>query len=377
MTQVERGPWVRPEQLRRGRESLGLGLAEAARRANVDAAELESWEAGLGGPDDEQLWSLAEAYGRPVAYFFSQTPDVPGRQDFRRRAVREQQPLDPERRKLVIAEFEELCRAQSALEAALGRDERPRIELIRAQVGQARSPQHLARLVREKWELGSEPIRDLRSLLNRWGVKVFVVAVPGEGLSGTSWWHAVYGPAILLNRLEIEQRRVFSMAHELAHLLMDGRHVLCGYLNLEVPEETFADQFAASLLMPEDDVRRFVEPLRESEELGGWDTSDSALAKVARRYKTSREAVAWRLEGLRLLPKGFTEARLSEWSVRPPRRGSKGERWRHHVQHLGSTYTSLVQEAYAKGLISLSAVAEMLRIDVVQADEWLRTREDR
>jgi len=377
MTQVERGPWVRPEQLRRARESVGLGLDEAARRAGVEPAEIERWEAGLGDPDDEQLWNLAEAYGRPIAYFFSETADVPGRQDFRRRAVREQQPLDPERRKLVIAEFEELCRAQSALETALGREERPRIELIRAQVREARNPDHLARLVRERWGLGSEPIRDLRSLLDRWGVKVFVVAVPGEGLSGTSWWHDVYGPAMLLNRLEIEQRRVFSMAHELAHLLMDGRHVLCGYLNLDVPEETFANQFAASLLMPEDDVRRFVEPLRESEELGGWDTPDSALDKVARRYKTSREAVAWRLERLRLLPKGFTQARLSEWSVRRPRRGGKGERWRRHVQHLGSTYTSLVKEAHAKGLISLSAAAEMLRIDVAQADEWLGTREDR
>jgi len=376
MTQVERGPWVRPEQLRRARESLGLGLDEAARRASVEAAELEGWEAGLGGPDDEQLWNLAEAYGRPVAYFFTETRDVPGRQDFRVQAVLKRELLDPEGQKLVVAEFEELCRAQSALEAVLGRRETPPIELIRAQARQIGVPEQLARFVRERWGLGSEPIRDLRGLLDRSGVKVFVVAVPGEGLSGTSWWHPAYGPAMLVNRLEIEQRRVFSMAHELAHLLIDGGHVLCGYLNLEVAEETFANQFAASLLMPEDDVRRFVEPLRESEELGGWDTPDSALDKVARRYKTSREAVAWRLEHLRLLPQGFTQARRREWSVRRPARGRKGERWRRHVQHLGAPYISMVQEAYSKGLISLSAVADMLRIDVAQADEWLRTREE-
>jgi hypothetical protein len=37
----------------------------------------------------------------------------------------------------------------------------------------------------------------------------------------------------------------------------------------------------------------------------------------------------------------------------------------------------MVKQAYDEGLISLSAVADMLRIDVAHADEWLRTREDR
>jgi Zn-dependent peptidase ImmA (M78 family) len=323
------------------------------------------------------LWDLAEAYGRPVAYFFAETPDVPEHQDFRLWAVRQREPLHADLRKLVVAEFEELCRSQSALEAVLERRQEPLIELIRAQAREINQPERLARLVRERWDLKSGPISDLRGLLDRSGVKVFVVGVPGEGLSGTSWWHAVYGPAMLVNRLDIEQRRVFTMAHELAHLLRRGAHVFCGYLNLEVAEEAFANRFAASLLMPEDDVRRFVEPLRESEELGGWDTPDAALDKVARRYKTSREAVAWRLEYLRLLPQGFTQQKRRQWSMRRPARGRKGERWRRHVQHLGGTYTSMVKQAYDEGLISLSAVADMLRIDVAHADEWLRTREDR
>jgi Zn-dependent peptidase ImmA (M78 family)/transcriptional regulator with XRE-family HTH domain len=376
MTQVEKGPWVIPQQLRRARESLGLPLHEAARRANVGPGDLERWEAGRGAPDDEQLWNLAEAYGRPLAYFFTESPALPRRQDFRLQAVPKREPLDSEGRKSAIAEFEELCRAQFALEAALGRPDHSAIEQIRAESAAISDPEELAAFVRRWAGLRPGPIPDLRALLERLGVKVFVVRVADERLSGTSWWHAAYGPAMLVNRVQAEARRLFTMAHELGHLLRLDSHAFCDYLDLQVREERFANQFAAALLMPEDDMKRFVQPMLETEELGGWGTSDETLDKVGRHYKTSREAVAWRLENLGLLPQGFTDTRRPEWSRRRFFRGPKGERWRHRVKHLGKTYTSMVKEAYGKGLLSLSTAADMLGVDVAHADEWLHAKDN-
>jgi Zn-dependent peptidase ImmA (M78 family) len=182
---------------------------------------------------------------------------------------------------------------------------------------------------------------------------------------------------MLINRSEVEGRRLFTMGHELAHLLRLHGQVLCD-LNFEVDEERFANQFAASLLIPEDDLREYARPLLATEELGGWATTDAILDRIAARYRTSREATAWRLEGLRMLPAGFTKARLQEWLTRPRPffRGPKGKRWRRRLGDLGKRHATRAREAYQKGAVSLSALADILRVDVTQADQWLASEED-
>ena len=371
MTQVDRGHRVLRGQVRKGRESLGLSLISAAKLIGVPVEELSGWESGESAPDDEELWNLAQAYGRPITYFFTETPETPRHQDFRSAPPVASTPSGADARRVVVGVFEELCHAQSALEAALERRSTPRLERIRGEASRISQPERLAEHLRRVLNLGDGPIPNLRDLLNEWGVKVFAVSVTGDGPSGTCWWHPEYGPAILVNRVESEGRRTFTLAHELAHLLRMQEQPFCDYFNLDIDEERFANRFAASLLMPKEDIGRFVQPLVDTEELGGWGTSHEVLDKIARHYKASREAAAWRLEELGLLPPGFTNQRRQEW-LSPPPRGAKGKRWRRRVRDLGRTYTSLVREAYGGGMLSLSAAAQLLQVDLEQAEEWLQ-----
>jgi Zn-dependent peptidase ImmA (M78 family) len=105
-------------------------------------------------------------------------------------------------------------------------------------------------------------------------------------------------PTILLNERDSENRKRFTCAHELGHFVrrseeaaeyetIDLRNALSA-TGLD-QEEIYANEFAACLLMPEDDMRRFIAM--------GLDDLEMAI-----RFKVSREALQFRLTNL-LLPK--------------------------------------------------------------------------
>ncbi|HEX3608184.1 MAG TPA: ImmA/IrrE family metallo-endopeptidase [Solirubrobacterales bacterium] len=104
-------------------------------------------------------------------------------------------------------------------------------------------------------------------------------------------------PTILLNETDSENRRRFTCAHELGHFVrrseeadeytrVDLRNSLSA--TGEDPEEVYANEFAACLLMPEDEVRSFAE-------------TGMGDLEMAIRFKVSREAMQFRLKNLGLM----------------------------------------------------------------------------
>lgn len=104
-------------------------------------------------------------------------------------------------------------------------------------------------------------------------------------------------PTIVLNQGDSENRRRFTCAHEIGHFVRRSEEA-DEYTTVDLrsslsetsddPEEIYANQFAACLLMPEDDVQTF------------HHTGLSDL-EMAIRFKVSREAVQFRLKTLGLM----------------------------------------------------------------------------
>lgn len=137
---------------------------------------------------------------------------------------------------------------------------------------------------------------DPMSLAGRLGIRVETVYLSPD-VSGTIDIPA-YGVAVIsLNRLDSRNRQRFTCAHEIGHYLRreasgrrgvsftDYRDTLAG-LGVE-PEEIYANQFAAALLMPAHLVRR-------------WFRTEN-IEKLARRFGTSTQAMSLRLRNLRLI----------------------------------------------------------------------------
>lgn len=347
---------VIPAQLVKARDSLGMRPEEVAEMLGVSVEAIYKWEKGASEPPLEYLWNLADLYQRNTEYFLRQVPALPEHLSFRLERRKAMQDLPKEVRE-VIVRFDELCRAEAELENALQEPRKIRIKRIMG----ANNPQELADRERERLDLGEQPIRDLRKILIDQGVRIFTLPIPdipANELSGLSWWHDAYGPCILLNGKNNIGRRQFTLAHEYAHLLRSDPPTICAFM-LDIPEERFANQFAAAFLMPSQSLKRdFVEFVG----VYGTLPTDQTLGKLAGRYGVSLEAMGRRLEYLDLIPEGTTDAKIADWEKKPTHlRSPRGPRWR---RQLGEEFISLAIEAYTKERISLSKLSKYLGQDV-------------
>lgn len=155
-------------------------------------------------------------------------------------------------------------------------------------------------MVRERGFDSTESL-DLPALLEDvFSVDVAIVNLPG-GLDGCAW-QTVSGRLIVLNRTSNWARQRFSLAHELGHILACDAQTLIAE---EVPPhssrmtEKRANSFAASFLMPTDEVREKVQ-----------DVNDPAhFAELVNHFRVSPTSMAWRLVNLGFL----ASSSVSRW----------------------------------------------------------------
>jgi len=350
-------PRVIPTQLEEARKSLALSVDDVASETGITPQAISEWEGGRGEPSIEQLWTLARVYHRATDYFLRHTPGFRERLCFRLTKHKGIGDLPAQTREAIVR-FDELCRAETELEGLLGK--RTTIDIRRTSTDI--SPEELAKKERERLQLNGRPIRDLRKTLTKAGARVFILPIEARRISGISWWHNEYGPCILVNAYdEPSGRRTFTMAHEYAHLVRKHPPTICD-MELDDPEEQYANAFASSFLIPAVDLGK---EFNRVVGLPGTVPTDAQLGTMASRYGVSLEATSRRLEKLELIPEGSTDRYLAEWSLRRrPLRGAKGPRWK---RRLGDKFFSLALEAHSEGHLSLGKFARYLGIDVRKA----------
>jgi Zn-dependent peptidase ImmA (M78 family)/transcriptional regulator with XRE-family HTH domain len=221
-----------------------------------------------------------------------------------------------------------------------------------------------AATVRSLVALGDEPVYQLRELLEvQAGLRIFVLDMPAV-LSGLLIWSDDIGACVALNRRHPEERRRWSLAHELGHYLRDREagDVLDreeGFRSSD-PSEVFAQWFAAAFLMPASGVaRQFSDRCR----VGGGRFTSFALLEMARFYGVSFEAMARRLEEERLLPVGTLE-RLVDSRIRPKDLDAAAPTARESaIQPFPRRYLDLALAAFDQELISEGRLCELLATD--------------
>lgn len=359
---MARAIWLLPAELKKARERRGLSPREAAESTGVPEELLILWEKGDEAPTLEQAHVLAQLYHSSLQRFVQPTLETPPRLD-----LRAQRPLELDEREPLIREaasqFEHWCETAANLEALMG----PR--RVRLRSLDITDPVALAAVIRQEYNLGVTPIRNIRRLLEQ-DMGVLVFSLPLDGVSGMSWWHPRAGPAVLVNRNDAAGRQNWTLAHELAHLLRNDAIVICNtfYGNYSEPRERFADTFAAEFLLPREDLIRYI----QSEGLTPILADDETLTGVARRYKVSREATSRRLESLGFLFRGFTAEQLPRWIEGWRQAGRfrrRSARRNQRIRDLGEIVVGQGIRAYLEGKVTLSKLAEDLDLGVIEAEE--------
>lgn len=143
-------------------------------------------------------------------------------------------------------------------------------------------PEDAARLVRAQWRMPAGPIRSLVTWMESAGILVIEDAFgPSARVDGLSQW-ADDHPVVMINSSAPTDRKRWTLAHELGHLVLHNEYV-------DSDMEAQANAFAAELLMPATEIRATLRGLTIGRTLDlkrFWGVSMAAIIERAASLNT-------------------------------------------------------------------------------------------
>ena len=223
----------------------------------------------------------------------------------------------------------------------------------------------LARDVRDAWKLGDDPIPNMTELLEEKGLKVLTVSLPSR-VSGFTCIVARTGgkpalPVIVVNDQFSLERRRLTLAHELAHRVIDTESLS------DKDEEKAANLFAGAFLMPREHLLAEVGKHRSA--LGYKEIID-----LKRLYRVSGAALLMRLFQLDVITQSTLTYAFQSiargWRSQEPeeleQESLRGQREK------ARRFDRLCYRALAEGMISLPKAAELLRLSASEVEAGLK-----
>lgn len=372
---------VSPELLIWARETGGFSIEEAAKKIGVPPARLEQVESGAAGCHltFSQLKSAAAAYRRPVAAFFLPAPPPERRQPLHDFRLHQHAMVGYSPRLNFEIRSAQGHRADIIELAADVGDELKKFDWTLAR----HTPAHIAAAMirgmididvaeQLRWKSPETALKAFKAAIERLGVLVFETSnIPLDEMRGFSI-PAVQLPVIVLNGGDSHSGRVFTLFHELTHLLLHE----AGVCDLYMPEESqspdaalesYCNAVAAEFLVPEAELRN----LAPGNGVTYWD--EEALSSLARAFSVSREVVLRRLLTIGRASRDLyvqkreqyrLEFERSKVAQRQKDKGAGPSPSVMAVRNLGQPFVRIVFEAYNQEKISLAKVSDYLGVKV-------------
>jgi len=360
------------QNVRRLRTAKRLSQRALADDAGLSVPAIKSLELAKSEPRMRTMQAIAEALDVKVQELFQPVRDL--------RTVRFRSEKRMQNRENVLAEVARWLDDFNYLEKSLNERKPFKLKAVRSQCSRGRLAE-AAGLCRKKLGLKpTEPIHDICGLLEHAGVKIFPVPMASDSFFGLSVGEEDGGPAVVVNvweRISVE-RRIFSAAHELGHLMLHPDAYDVTKVDESKEEEHEADRFAGHFLMPDEGFRR------EWNEAAGLHFVDRVF-KVKRIFRVSYKTVLSRLLEEGAVDKSiwmkFNMAYQQYFSRKLPFKEEPmgidpAEPFgMQRFDFYEDRFKRLTREAVEKDKISLSRGAEMLRISIEEMQDLLQNWE--
>ncbi len=350
------------DRLRLARKKAGFslrGLSDAL-AGEVTAQAIGKYERGEMMPSSRVLNRLTRVLGVSLQYLLSEQVEELEGVAFRKRSS-----TSARDRARVEAEVIDRLQRYLTIEEILGLDDgawrTPR--LGSRFLGQVDDGEVVADDMRDEWRLGVDPIPNMTSLLEDRGVKVLVIALP-QRVSGIACLvrrrlRSSKVPVIVVNREVTLERRRMTLAHELAHHLVDA--------NSPVHHERAANVFAGAFLMPRTHLVREIGTRRKA-------IGYRELIQLKWMYRVSAAALMMRLKQVGVIdPSTLAYAFQTfarEWrSSEPEPLEELGAAGGHELPR---RFERLCYWALAERLISLGKACELLHQSPEQVARGLK-----
>lgn len=376
---------VTPKMMKWARERAHLSIEDAARKIGVSSTAISTWESGHTQPTVLQAKKAADVYGRPFAVLYLDSPprDFDLIRDFRQLpgALEAQYSYALT---MLIREMQDRQDWVRGIRREL--DFRP-LGFVRSTSLRA-NPISVANGLRDTLGVREGDERSwptMNSALNAWvdrteSVGVFVCQTSVHGalqVEDARGFALVdeYAPFVFVNPKDSIGARIFTLAHELAHIWL-GTSGVSGESFAVRPDsdagriERFCNRVASHIVLPDGTFDRCFSDLPAGTEIA------HRIQTVAQRLKISRDVVA-----RRLLDKGdLTEDRyrilhrqyIDDWRAQQKKRPSGGNYYVNHVRALSKSLVRLVGEVYSRGRITAAEASGLLNAKVERLSNLMR-----
>lgn len=319
------------ERIRQARLAAGFTQEQLADKMGMTKQVISKYENGKSEPSASVIMKLAKALGQEPGYFLRQPQTTVDWLGYRSRAsmgvkVREGIQYRAETyveqyvslaEKLAMAHIEMLPKNQS--------------------VQTIDEAEQLATSVRQAWSLDHVPLDDITRLVEMKGGIVFgEPSEPDTRFDGLSGWIHGERPVVVLNLSMPTDRRRFSLAHELAHLLMDDTS------NKHENVEMFANRFAGAFIVSKEAAHQELGSRRNMLSL-------NELMILKRKYGLSIAGWIYRARDLDIINEA-TAKRL--WQQLGELGWRKQEPVELEAEEAPTRLRQMVLRAYAEGIIS-------------------------
>ncbi|MCP4575828.1 MAG: ImmA/IrrE family metallo-endopeptidase [Deltaproteobacteria bacterium] len=333
------------KRLLAARKMAGLSMEKLAIEAGsmVSKQAISKYERGIMKPGSEVLLALANSLGVKVAYFL------------RPRNLRLTGLEFTKKSRLSVAEQDRIkyrtidfLEKYLELEDILGAQPIFKNPVRNRRILGNGDIERAAEDIRNAWNLGESPIPQLTEILEDHGIKIVEVDAGADfdGLSGFAGeeklpFIAIYGASDLV-------RKRFTIAHELAHLLLEFPH------QEKQSSEKLCHAFAGALLLPEGVIREELGNRRKK--ITEWE-----LKKLKGIYGISMQAVMARALNLDIISRQAYRqfciyVNTHGWREKEPGKYSGVEK--------ANRFKQLVLHAAAEQVISYSKAAELLNLSL-------------
>ena len=355
---------VSPAVITWARERAGFSLEDASKYFR----KIEAWERSEGAPTYPQLEQMAEKFTCPVAvFFFPNPPDVPS--------------VESSFRTIAPSEFAEfprnlrvLLRRAQAMQLNLGelnegRNPAPRLITRDLAFSPSTSVSKIANEIRKYvgvsveaqtgWSNVDEALETWRELFLQFGIYVFKDAFRVKRYFGFCLYDSEF-PIIYVNNSSTKSRQIFTLFHELGHLLFHTSGIDITGEPFATPNkesqriEVICNALAGDFLVPEPELLAA---------LGRLPPNRNAAATLAGHFKVSREVIYRRFLDRGMIDEAEYSDAAETWNKQIKQRKAKsGNYYNTLFAYLGDPYINLAFRRYLQHRIDDTQLSEYLNI---------------
>lgn len=341
---------------------------QLAVKMNISQDKVKSWLNKTSFPTYNQLIKIAESFKKPIIIFFMENPPIVGIDvDFRN----SQEFLSIDDKKRIGELIDTVKTYQTSLEDLFA-EEKNKSDIVKWSIEYFSKKNEFSQYLRDELDFSfekqcyfkkaSEVVEYLRDALYAHGIYVFKDSFRANDISGLCVYNDNF-PVILLNNKISFTRQLFTIFHELYHLLIKGSHIdLLSFGDYERD----CDDFAGKFLIPQEIIIRDileVEACKNNE-----NKLDILIRDKANHYNISREAYLYQLLKLGVVDheyyKKFSDEN-KQYLIRTKLDDiSGGNYYFTKMNYLGKAYLGDIVAKYFSGRISLRYVAQYTQMKV-------------